>query len=385
MKIVIDARAIKQTGVGRYIEELVTQLLAQDHDNQYVLLVREEDRSKLKFATGKDLPANLELVSANYLWFTFAEQWRGWLLLHRLKPDLVHFPNFNHPILYRGRFVMTYHDLTLWEFKNIKPGGFTKKLVYLVRDLVMKLMVQHGLYRATYILTPSDYVRQSLSDKFYLPAHKIIRTYEAVDSSPLPKRIATNPKPSHNLAELGIDRPFILYVGAAYPHKNLERLILAFGRLVTDYMLDVQLVLVGKRDIFVRRLSADVAQVELKDKVIMTGYVDDATLAELYKAAEIYSFPSLSEGFGLPGLEAMNHGLPVASSNATCLPEIYGSAAVYYDPRDTDDMARVMADLIADKAKQDRLRQAGRAQITKYSWVKTAAETLVIYKRALRK
>ncbi len=370
MKIVVDARAIKQTGVGRYIEETLSEILKLDSENQYVFLVRDEDRSKIDFKAD-----NLELVSANYNWYTFAEQTKGLKLLRSLKPDLVHFPNFNFPMFYPGRFIMTYHDLTLWDYKNINRA---KRSVfsYYLRDFAMKILVRVGVHRTRYLLVPSDYVRDRMMKKFHLRPHKVIRTYEAGE--------AAYQKPRVDLEKFGITKPFIFYAGAAYPHKNLERLIIAFGKLTTDYMLDVQLVLAGKRDTFSDHIAEEVNKAGLKEQVIFTDYVTDAELAGLYKAAEIYSFPSLSEGFGLPGLEAMSYGLPVASSKATCLPEVYGEAAVYYDPEDIESIAKVMADLIADKSKQEDLKLKGYEQIKKYSWEDCARETLAVYKRALK-
>ena len=119
--------------------------------------------------------------------------------------------------------------------------------------------------------------------------------------------------------------------------------------------------------------------------MIFSGYVTDQELAGLYKNASLYVFPSLSEGFGLPPLEAMSHNLPVASSNATCLPEILGDAAIYFDPRNTDDMARAMLKVLTDQKLADELVRKGKAQVKKYSWKKTAKQTLDMYLRVLDK
>lgn len=148
-------------------------------------------------------------------------------------------------------------------------------------------------------------------------------------------------------------KPYILYVGNNYPHKNLRRLNLAFQKLIEDG-LDYQLILV-------------------------TEFVSDEELDNLYKNARLFIFPSLCEGFGLPPLEAMAKGVPVASSNATCLPEVLGDAALYFNPLDINDMADKIKKALTGEDLRKKLIQKGFEQIKKYNWQTTARETLKIY------
>jgi len=149
-------------------------------------------------------------------------------------------------------------------------------------------------------------------------------------------------------------RPYLLYVGNDYPHKNLKRLILAFKKLVKEHNLNYQLVLV-------------------------TNFVSEEELNNLYRNASLYVFPSLSEGFGLPAVEAMARGVPVVSSNATCLPEILGEAAVYFNPLDVDDIVRKIKKVLLNKDLQAELVRRGFDQIKKYNWQEMAKKTLEIY------
>lgn len=371
MKIVIDGRWIKQTGIGRYIEETLRGVLERDSDNQYVLMIRPEDRDKLDYIAG-----NLELIDAPEPWFTFREQTSFWWRLRKQKADLVHFTNFDFPILYRGKFVITVHDLTLLEFKNIHR----KKMLpfyYHIKDMVMRFVLKQGIARSELVLVPTEYVKAGIVAKYGVPARKVVVTPEAAE---MPYK-----RPRVDLLKFGINKSYLLYVGNAYPHKNLERLIIAFGKLITEYMLDYQLVIAGRKDHFHEQLEKDVAEVRLDDRVIFTGYVSDAELAGLYKKASLYVFPSLSEGFGLPALEAMSYGVPVASSDATCLPEVAGEAAEYFDATDTAEMAKVMAALLSDKDRQQVLVERGEEQLKKFSWSTTAELTHKGYLRALRK
>lgn len=164
-----------------------------------------------------------------------------------------------------------------------------------------------------------------------------------------------------------LNRPYLLYVGNDLPHKNLKRLILAFKKLVREHHLDYQLVLVIGR------------KLKIKNNIIFTGFIDDKELDRLYRSAALYVFPSLHEGFGLPPLEAMNRKIPVASSNATCLPEILGDAAIYFNPLDIDDMAEKIRRILSNDKIKKTLIQKGLKQIKKYSWQKMAEKTLGLY------
>jgi glycosyltransferase involved in cell wall biosynthesis len=372
MKILIDGRGIKKTGIGRYIENTLKEILKIDKTNHYELLLRDEDLEKL------DLKAdNLEFVKTTANFFGVKEQTEILSILKERKPDLVHFTNFNFPVAYKGKFVITIHDLTLLHFRNLR-NSIARKAYYMLKEQVMRnVVLKQGMKRADVVIVPSEYVKEDVARTFKVRRNKISVTYEAADTEFSKGRI--------NLEKKQINKPFVLYVGNAYPHKNLERMIIAFGKLITDYVLDYQLVIAGKKDSFHEGLEEAVKEADLQDRVIFTGFVTDQELSGLYNNASLYVFPSLSEGFGLPPLEAMAHGLPVASSNATCMPEILGNAAVYFDPKDTGDMAKAMIEVLTDKKLAEELVKKGKAQVRKYSWKKTAKQTLDIYNAALKK
>lgn len=369
MRIVIDGRWIKQTGIGRYLEKTLVQILKIDQDNEYVLLVRSEDIQHIKFNAN-----NLKLVKADYSWYGIGEQTKLVKQIKNLKPDLVHFTNFNVPFIYNGKFVVTIYDLTLLKFKNINNQKILPSL-YHIKDLVMRRVLNHAIKKSAAIFTMTNFVKNEIVKKYQIDRKKITVTPGAADT--MLKKITRV-----NLDKFGITKPFILYIGNAYPHKNLKKLILAFEKLVTDYSLDYQLVIVGKKDAFRKQLEREVHESGLEGRVIFTGFVPDDQLHYLYQSADIYSFPSLSEGFGLPALEAMSYDLPIASSNATCLPEVIGNGALYYDPSDTNNMAQVMQKLITDKKLQQKLVTEGKKQLKKFSWEKTAKKTLKTYQKS---
>jgi glycosyltransferase involved in cell wall biosynthesis len=178
-------------------------------------------------------------------------------------------------------------------------------------------------------------------------------------------------------------KQFIMYVGRALPHKNLGRLVEAYSILKQKYP-HLILVLAGRSDAGYKRIGALVSEKRLAHSVIFTDYIEEGELRWLYENTAAYVFPSLSEGFGLPPLEAMSHGAPVVSSNATCLPEINGKAAHYFNPLNVKDMARAIDDVLGNKVSRTKLVSSGHSQLAKYSWRKMAEQTLRIYELALK-
>ena len=305
--------------------------------------------------------------------YTLSEQFSLPLTIARLKPDLVHFPHFAYPILYTGKFVVTVHDMTLVHFKNPR-GGVLKKLLYEGKYWASRLTLWTAVRRAKGIITPTEFVKGELEDHFGLKPERVTVTLEGVNED-----LAE----AHSTVELGVEGPFILYVGNYYPYKNIERMVRAYAKSEA-FERGVKFVIVGGTDYFRQQLEDLVDSLGLNQAVIFAGRVNDDQLAALYQHAELYVFPSLSEGFGLPGLEAMTHGTPVLSSNASCLPEVYGEAADYFDPLDVMNMRTKLDALLNDPKRLKELSVAGFSQSSHFSWSQMARLTLAVYKEALR-
>lgn len=179
-----------------------------------------------------------------------------------------------------------------------------------------------------------------------------------------------------------LKKPYLLYVGNAYPHKNLESLLRAF-KIILKKEPDLCLVLVGKTDHFYNKLRKKAKESGLENEVVFANQVSNEELKQLYQNGLAYVFPSLSEGFGLPGLEAMKQRLPVVCSNQGSLPEIYEQAAIYFNPKNIEEMAETILRVITDRNFREELKKAGEDQIKKYSWQKCGQETLRVYKDLL--
>jgi glycosyltransferase involved in cell wall biosynthesis len=203
---------------------------------------------------------------------------------------------------------------------------------------------------------------------------KIHVTYEAADLIP------GSAEPIATLR----DKKFLFYLGRPTPHKNLGTLLDAFEILRREHP-ELMLVLGGKKDVMYEMHEKRVKQMKLSSHVLFTGFLSEGQLKWLYQNCQVYVFPSLSEGFGLPGLEAMMHRAPVAASEATCLPEVYNSAAQYFNPLDAYDMARTIGEILTNKRLRTEMIIAGHKQADKYSWARMAKQTLAVYDECLRK
>ncbi len=362
MKIAIDAREYS-TSTGRYVERLLHYLMQTKSEHQFLVLLKPGDMDKFK-------PTNpsFEAVECDYKEFSASEQTGFKKQLDELGADLVHFGMTQQPVRYRGKTVTTIHDLTTLRFYNPDKN----RVVFGIKQKVYAQVIKKAARKAEAIITPSEFVKNDLVKFSGITPAKVTVTYEAADA------IKEAPTPLPDLQ----NSKFIMYVGRPTPHKNLEKLIEAFSSLRATHP-DLKLVLVGKKDSNYARTEAGVAKRGLEG-VVFSGFASEGQLRWLYENTAAYVFPSLSEGFGLPGLEAMTHGAPVVSSNTTCLPEVYGNAAQYFDPLKVQDMEDAINNVLTDEKLRQKLIEAGHKQAAKYSWQRMAEQTLEVYNKALK-
>lgn len=374
MRIGIDARFYgpKGKGLGRYTEKLIKNLENVDSDNEYVIFLRREN-----FSEYEPENENFKKVEADLKWYSLDEQLKMPGLIKKYKIDLMHFPHFNVPVLYRGDFVVTIHDLILLRFPT-KRATTLGPLLYKIKYLGYKLAINLAVKRAKKVITVSQFTKVDLVNYFKIKPQKIEVTYEACDG--VESGQLSIPEAGF-LDKNKISKPYLLYVGNAYPHKNLEGLIAAYKKFKKKNNFSYQLVLVGKEDYFYKRLKQNAYGEGLlhDNSVVFFGFASQKDLAYLYSRASLYIFPSFIEGFGLPGLEAMSFGLPVISSNTSSLPEILGNAAIYFNPKDQNDIVSKIETVLNDKKLRSNMVDKGYDQVKKFSWESCAQETRKIY------
>lgn len=376
--ILFDGRflSLSHAGLGRYTLELLKALLPLDLKQKYILLVSPKtkfDKSLANAIYERENPVEIVEIAARH--YSLDEQVKLLRLLKQLKPDLVHFPHFNHPLLYRGKFVVTIHDLTLSQYAE--RGSKIKRALY-------KKIITHAAKKSEMILTVSDYVKNDIAREFKIPPKKIVTTYNGID-----KKFTkiTSARALKKVEKYGLTNPYILSVGQWREHKNLIRLLEAFAEILKDpkFKGKIDLAFVGREDPKYPRLKQKVVELNLAKSVKVTGFVEDEDLPMIYNCANLFVMPSLSEGFGLPGLEAQACGVPVVSSKKTCLPEVYGKGAIYFDPLDTRDMAEKIQEVLQNRKLADELVREGIENAKKFTWENTAQKTLAVYREILYK
>lgn len=366
MKILIDGRMLWWTGVGRYTVELLRNLEQLDRANHYIVIMREKD-ARIWQPTAPNFSSHFTDIAP----YTFEEQLKLPRLIRTLKPDLVHFVSPNLPLLYNDPYVVTVHDLTLLKFKNVK----TSALKYQVKFWAFRLVLRHAVSAAKAVITPTNYGAKDIESVLKL----------GILSKTVTTPLAAN-LPSATQASSPISGRYLLCVGNFYPYRNLIRLVESFAAIQKSHT-ELRLVfagqLGGQSKIFAGRLKKRVEGLGLNDAIVFIDSPGDEQLAALYTHATAFVFPSLYEGFGLPPLEAMSYGAPVAAANTSCLPEVLGDNAVYFDPLDTASMTSVINGLLNDSAKLAALKTAGPTYAKTFSWKRTAEQTLAVYHNAL--
>lgn len=375
MRIGIDARFYggeQSKGLGRYTQKLIEYLLEIENDeNEYIIFLQEDAYHAWNYDHPRFFP-----VLAPYRWYTLAEQIFMPLLLFRARLDLVHFPHFNVPLLYRRPFVVTIHDLIIAHFPTSRATTLGP-LLYRLKHWAGQIVMKHAAKGSKKIITVSEFSKKDIVHYYDLPEEKVVVTYEAADSH---ADFLYDPKRAKEIEKrYGISKPYLLYVGNAYPHKNLDLLLDMMKEIKKKKMFPYKLVLVGREDYFYKKLAQSTWAKNLDDVVCYTGFVPDADLPYLYHDAYAYLFPSQYEGFGLPPLEAMGHGVPVISSRSSCLPEILEDAALYFDSEDVSGIINALSAITQDTTKREQMIQKGFEQVRRYSWEWMAQQTHRVY------
>lgn len=349
--IVIDAR-IRPASTGRPVTHLLEQLQKLDSGHRYTVILAKND-------DWRPTADNFSVVYTRFPNFSFNpfNQLLYSLQLYRLKPDLTYFTlTPQQPLLFFGKQITFTHDLGMLKFVR---AGRLPKWLHALRMKGYRLLLWSAHRRAVQVIVPTEYVADVVN-KYHLVTNR--KTTVALEASepPLP---GTSKPPKHPPKE------FIMYTGSAFPHKNLERLITAFNLLKEEHK-NLKLVLVGKREYHSYDLEKWAQNEPYFRDIIFTGFIPDNELKWYYEHARAYVFPSLNEGFGLPGLEAMVHGCPVVSSNASCLPEVHGNAAHYFEPEDIQDMVEKIDEVISSEELRNRLVERGYKNTQRFSWEK---------------
>ena len=399
MRIGIDytSAAHQGAGIGRLTRNVVGALSQIDRENQYTLLIQGRDLPPdLVYLPGQVHPADRActpsvdrqklrnaasgIQNANFgerrTWIS--EKWwtRIWHRLHlpfRVEwivgqVDLFHGPDFTlAPVQASTKTIVTVHDLSYLRL----PFCFKPALLeYLVTN------VPRAVGRADWVLADSKSTRQDIIELLKVPGDRVSVLYPGVE--PRFRPIADVEARARVRAKYGLPERFILSVGTIQPRKNYERLVQAFSRLQIP---DLWLVIVGGKGWLYTKLFQQVKELNVQDRVVFAGYVDDIDLPLVYNLAEVFVFPSLYEGFGIPPLEAMSCGIPVIAADNSSLPEAVGDAGLLVDAQDVQALADALAQVIDNPALGQALIDRGLEWAKRFTWQRAAQTLLSVYER----
>lgn len=372
MRVGIDVRLWRETGVGRYIRNLVTNLVSLDKKNNYVLFARSDDEKSIGLSVQD---SRFSVIQTDIPWHGVQEQIRLPKILNEQNLDLMHFPYFSVPIFYNKLFVVTVHDLIINRFATGRASTLPLP-IYFAKRVGYHAVLANAIYRAKKIIVPSNSVKNDLLGTYRnVNSDKVEVTYEGgFENKMKDERLKMKDKL--------IEGKYLLRVGNFYPHKNVEKLILAFHDFVySDYRNHaIKLILVGKRDYFSKRIEKQRELLNMSSNVVFYEDARDKDLISLYKGAIATVIPSLEEGFSLTAVESMSCGTPVVVSDIPVHREICGSAAIYFNPADLNDIRQKIdfaVSLVEDSRKE--LIGQGKMQAKNFSWHKMSQDTLKIY------
>jgi glycosyltransferase involved in cell wall biosynthesis len=352
-------------GINGYIYQLLRHLPAADAAMDYVAYLYDRG-----FQPGAGLTVQASRWDTRSPWRRIAwEQTR--LAAASRGLNLLHGLAFATPLAAACPTVVTVHDLTFLRF----PDAFRRS-----NRLYLSLFTRLSTRRAARVIAVSESTRQDVITLCGVPADRVVAIPNGVTE-------AFCPADPREVAEFrrrkGLPERFILFLGTLEPRKNLVRLLDAYAALHQSSRETVPLVLAGGKGWFYDTIFARVAELGLEGAVIFPGFVPVEELPWWYRAAELFVYPSLFEGFGLPVLEAMACGTPTVTSMASSLPEVVGTAALLVDPEDTAEMTNAIERVLSDRALAAELHAAGPRQAARFPWTRTAAESVNVYRQAL--
>jgi glycosyltransferase involved in cell wall biosynthesis len=370
LKIAIEARPIKWsygTGIGNYTFSMIEKLYQLDKENQYTFLWPDE------------YPVPYIPFKNHYSFYALPKDDERedveiplWLSME--KADLFHLPQngFRIPHVKNCKIIVTIHDLIPYFLPEMVRPSFLKRFTREMPEIIE---------RSDHILTVSEYSKQDIIKIFRVDSSKISVVYSAPTTAyrPLPKKTTQK----YLAAKYGLRKPFILYAGGLNPRKNVAELIYAYSKVYRDLQQFQQLIILGGASRHAEELKLLVRALNLEADVIFPGFVDSIDVPLFYNGADLFVYPSLYEGFGLPPIEAMACGTPVITSNVSSIPEIVGEAAIQINPNDTLQLAEAILSFLNHDELRASFIQKGLKQSRKYTWQQNSAQILKIYHQVM--
>jgi len=363
--VLLDARMLGRSGIGTYLKNLLENYARMDCDFSFRLACPRQETVR-EFGCDR-----FTWVRADAPIYGLREQWQ--IPRAAEGADLLHCSHYNVPCFYRGRLLVTIHDLT-----HITDRTFRRTLPALVYARPMLTLASR---KANHIVADSEFTKREIVDRLRIAPEKVTVIYLGVSSH---FRLCDHEEAFRAASSaLQLRRPYLLYIGALKPHKNIPTLIRAFALLRGRRKVEHQLLIVGDDPKWKEGLTQLCSQLGVAGQVSFVPRVAYQVLPRVYAGADLLVMPSFIEGFGLPVLEAMACGTPVVCSWAASLPEVAGDAAEFFEPSSVDDLAAAIERVLNSPERQAVLRQKGLERAKQFSWEECARRHCEVYRSVL--
>ncbi len=377
MRIGIEAQRLFRThkhGMDRVALELIQNLQVIDKVNEYFIFVKpDQDKSIIQETSNfkiVEIPGNL------YPWW---EQFKLPKVAKSLQCDVLHCTSNTAPYFKNIPLITTLHDIIYMEGNVMKLLMSKASLYQKIGNLYRRCIVHRVVKNSKKLITVSNFEKENITNFFQLKNHTIETVYNGVNEKfkiNLETEYLKKCKAVHKLPE-----NYVLHIANKDPRKNTIRVLVAFQKFLNQSKLPYKLVMLGCKEEDLILSLKEINALELREHIVLLGYVSDNDLPAIYYFAELFLFPSLREGFGIPIIEAMACGIPVITSNTSSMPEVAGNAAHLVDPFNTDEICEGMMKIILDENYKGLLIQKGMLQSKKFSWEKMAWQVLEQYKQ----
>jgi glycosyltransferase involved in cell wall biosynthesis len=373
MNIAIDATSIprNKTGVGVYLVNLINEISNLDANNSYYIFVQSDDVDS--FNIEKD-NFHLIIIDSNKYRKVFLRLfWEQIILPKKLKEydiDILHSPHYTSPVFTKVSRVVTFHDMTFYTLPKVHT--FFKRLLF-------KIYMKISSKIADKIVTVSESTAKDVEKILDVSSNKTCVTYNA--KKDMYKPINNQENIVEVCSKYNIRDNYVLFVGTLEPRKNIKTLIKSYSKLIKEINKEIKLVVVGKKGWMYKEIFELMRSLGIDNQVIFTGFADLEDLPYLYNGAEVFVYPSIYEGFGIPVLEAISCGTPTITSNVSSMPEVIGDAGITVNPNDVDELKDAIKRIIEDDDLKEQFRKQGIEQAKKFTWKNCAKDTLQVYKK----
>lgn len=379
----IDCRlsGIKHAGIGRYTENLLKELIKLNQTEKlFELKLFFFDLNQAKSVLGEQIYTQqyqyqLEVIIVPIRHYSLAEQLKLPKIYRRTQLDLLHIPHFNAPIFYRGHYLITIHDL-LWHEQKGLDVTTLNPIKYFFKYFAYRQIVNRAIKKAQVVFVPAETIKKTVLKYYPQVEKKIIITKEGIADYYQRHSLQLL---NNSLSKKRLKKQLV-YTGSLYPHKNLVLVIKALAKLPK-----YRLLIVGSRSVFQTRVRNLVARYKVKKQVDFLGYLTDEQLLKLYQESLALVQPSLSEGFGLTGIEAMASGTAVLASDIPVFREVYQNHAIYFDPHNCQSFIDALEKLDYDYSQRENLLKENLKFVQNYSWSSMAEKTYAAYRQILNK